>query len=128
MTKQEVKAQSSKGMNVAIVSLAVLIAAAGIGAFTFLTDQTLTIRLVAMLGAFVVAVVVAAFSESGKQFLGFGKASYDELRRVVWPTRDETVKTTGLVMAFVVAVALYLFVVDKLVQWGLYDGLLRITF
>lgn len=115
-------------MNVAIVSLAVLIAAAGIGAFTFLTDQTLTIRLVAMLGAFVVAVVVAAFSESGKQFLGFGKASYDELRRVVWPTRDETVKTTGLVMAFVVAVALYLFVVDKLVQWGLYDGLLRITF
>lgn len=128
MTKQEVKAQSSKGMNIAIVSLAVLIAAAGIGAFTFLTDQTLTIRLVAMLGAFVVAVVVAAFSESGKQFLGFGKASYDELRRVVWPTRDETVKTTGLVMAFVVAVALYLFVVDKLVQWGLYDGLLRITF
>lgn len=112
----------------AIVTLAVLIAAGGVAAFTFLSDQSLTIRMLAMLGAFVVAVAVAAFSPSGKRFIAFGRDSYDELRRVVWPTRKETVNTTGIVMAFVVAVAFYLFFVDKLIEWGLYDGLLRITF
>ena len=47
---------------------------------------------------------------------------------MVWPTRKETINTTGLVIAFVVAVAFYLFVVDMFVEWGLYDGLLRLTF
>ena len=82
----------------------------------------------ALVGGLVIGCGVAAFSPSGKRFIGFCRESYDELRRVVWPTRRETVNTTGLVMAFVVAVAFYLFVVDKFVEWGLYDGLLRLSF
>lgn len=46
----------------------------------------------------------------------------------MWPTRKETVNTTGIVMAFVVAVAFYLFFVDMLIEWGLYDGLLKLSF
>ena len=95
---------------------------------TFLTDQQLGIRIGALVGGLVIGCGVAAFSPSGKRFIGFCRESYDELRRVVWPTRRETVNTTGLVMAFVVAVAFYLFVVDKFVEWGLYDGLLRLSF
>lgn len=128
MTKQNAQPEKGKSADAAIVTLAVLIAAGGVAAFTFLSDQTLTIRMLAMLGAFAVAIAVAAFSPSGKRFIAFGRDSYDELRRVVWPTRKETVNTTGIVMAFVVAVAFYLFFVDKLIEWGLYDGLLRITF
>ena len=75
-----------------------------------------------------VAAVVAAFSPSGKRFIAFCRESWEELRRVVWPTRKETVNTTGIVMAFVVAVSIYLFLVDKLIEWGLYDGLLQLTF
>lgn len=128
MSTQNVKPESNKSTDVMIVSLAGVIAAAGIFAFTFLTEQSLTIRLLAMLGCFVVAIGVAAMSPSGKRFIAFGRESYEELRRVVWPTRRETLMTTGMVVAFVVAMSFFLFVVDKLVEWGLYDGLLRITF
>ena len=56
-----------------------------------------------------------------------GQQSWEELRRVVWPTRKETLNTTGLVMAFVVIIAFFLFICDKLIEWGLYDVLLRIS-
>ncbi len=128
MSTQNTKPESNKGADIAVVSLAVVAAAAGLFAFTFLTDQSLGIRLGALVGGLVLAVVIAAFSPSGKRFIAYGRESYEELRRVVWPTRKETINTTGMVAAFVVVVAFYLFVVDKLIEWGLYDGLLRLTF
>ncbi|MDO4936570.1 MAG: preprotein translocase subunit SecE [Sutterellaceae bacterium] len=128
MSNQNTQPESNKTLDVVIVLLAVVIACAGLLAFTFLTDQSIGVRLVALIGGLVAAAVVAAFSPSGKRFIAFCRQSWDELRRVVWPTRKETVNTTGLVMAFVVAVSFYLFVVDKLIEWGLYDGLLRLTF
>jgi len=118
----------SKTLDVIVVTLAVLIAAAGLLAFTFLTDQSTGVRIGALIGGLVVAVVVAAFSSTGKRFIAFCRESWEELRRVVWPTRKETVNTTGIVMAFVVAVAFYLFFVDMLIEWGLYDGLLKLSF
>ena len=128
MSTQNTKPESNKGADIAVVSLAVVAAAAGLFAFTFLTDQSLGIRLGALVGGLVLAVVIAAFSPSGKRFIAYGRESYEELRRVVWPTRKETINTTGMVAAFVVVMAFYLFVVDKLIEWGLYDGLLRLTF
>ena len=43
---------------------------------------------------------------------------------MVWPTRKETVNTTGVVFGFVVLMALFLFIVDKSLEWFLYDLLL----
>ncbi len=128
MATQNAQPQSNKALDMVIVLLAVVIACAGLFAFTFLTDQSIGIRLVTLIGGLVLAAIVAAFSPSGKRFIAFCRQSWDELRRVVWPTRKETVNTTGLVMAFVIAVSFYLFFVDKLIEWGLYDGLLRLTF
>ena len=105
MSNTNVQPESNKALDIGVVTLAVLIVAAGIFAFTFLTDQQLGIRIGALVGGLVIGCGVAAFSPSGKRFIGFCRESYDELRRVVWPTRRETVNTTGLVMAFVVAVA-----------------------
>ena len=105
-----------------LVFVAIAVAVAGLLAFTFLTDETLTIRLAALFA------LIAAFSPSGKRFFAYGRSSYEELRRVVWPTRRETINTTGMVSAFAVAVAIYLFLIDKLVQWAMYDGLLKLTF
>lgn len=73
-------------------------------------------------------VVIAWFSPSGKRLLQYGRQSYEELRRVVWPTKKETLNTTGLVMAFVVLMAFFLFICDKIIEWGLYDVLLRLSF
>ena len=103
MSNTNVQPESNKALDIGVVTLAVLIVAAGIFAFTFLTDQQLGIRIGALVGGLVIGCGVAAFSPSGKRFIGFCRESYDELRRVVWPTRRETVNTTGLVMAFVVA-------------------------
>ena len=129
MSKQDTQAAApSKMLDIVVVTIAIVIACAGVFGFTFLTDQGIGIRLAALIGTLVVAAVVAAFSPSGKRFIAFCRESWGELRRVVWPTRKETVNTTGLVMAFVVAVSFYLFVVDKLIEWGLYDGLLQLTF
>ena len=128
MSTQNAQPQSNKALDVVIVTLAVVIAAAAVFAFTFLTEQTLGIRLGALIGGLVLAAIVAAFSPSGRRFIAFCREAWDELRRVVWPTRKETVNTTGIVMAFVVAVSFYLFIVDKLIEFGLYDGLLQLSF
>lgn len=127
-TQNAQQPQTGKALDIAIVTLAIVVAVAGLLAFTFLTEQGLAIRIGALVGGLVLACILAAISPSGKSLIAFGRDSYEELRRVVWPSKKETINTTGLVMAFVVAVSFYLFVVDKFIEWGLYDGLLRITF
>ena len=54
-------------------------------------------------------------------FFGFAKESASEAKKVVWPSRKETLQTTGLVFAFVVVMALFLWLTDKSVEWVLYD-------
>ncbi len=128
MSNSNVQPSSNKALDAVVLTLAIILAIAGVLAFTFLSEESLAVRLAALFGGLILACVVGYFSPTGKSFIGYCRSSYDELRRVVWPTRKETINTTGIVMAFVVAVAFYLFVVDMFVEWGLYDGLLRLTF
>ena len=128
MSTQNAKPEEKKsGSDMALVSLAVVLALAGVCGFSFLSDQTLLVRLLSLVGGLVAAVVVAWFSPSGKRFLAYGRESYDELTRVVWPTRKETLSSTGMVIAFVVVVSLFLFLVDLIIEWGLYDVLLKMS-
>jgi len=79
-------------------------------------------------GVLVVGVLAAAatflVSESGKQLLAFGKDSWREVKKVVWPTRKETLQMTAYVFAFVVVMALFLWLTDKTLGWVLYDLIL----
>jgi len=124
MTTQNVETVSSK-VDIVLVALAVLAAAAGVLGFTFLTDQPMLARVGVLIGGLAVALVVAWFSQSGKRFIAYGRESYEETRRVVWPSRKETMTTTGIVFGFVVIMAVLLFVVDKGLEWFLYDLLLK---
>ena len=126
MSNQEVETSSSKS-DLLLVTLAALLAIAGVVGFALLSEEALAIRLGVLGGGLVLAVIIAWVSPSGKRFLNYGQQSWEELRRVVWPTRKETLNTTGLVMAFVVIIAFFLFICDKLIEWGLYDVLLRIS-
>ena len=126
MNNQNVDTAASKTDRV-LVTLAVICAVAGVIAFSLLTDQVLGVRLGALAAGLAAGVVLAWFSPTGKRFLNYGRQSWEELRRVVWPTRKETLNTTGLVMAFVFVIAFFLFICDKLIEWGLYDVLLRLT-
>jgi preprotein translocase subunit SecE len=123
MATQNIETVTSKS-DLALVALAVLAATAGVLGFTFLTEQPTLARVGVLIGGLVVAVVVAWFSQSGKRFLAYARESYEETKRVVWPSRKETVVTTSIVFGFVVVMALFLFLVDKSVEWMLYDMLL----
>lgn len=124
MNTQNVETINSK-TDLALVSLAIAAVLAGVLGFSFLSQQPMLTRVGILIAGLVVGVVVAWFSAPGKRFLGFSRESYDETRRVSWPSRKETLSTTGIVFAFVVVMALFLFVVDKSLEWVLYDLLLR---
>ena len=126
MTTQNVETGTSK-LDAALVTLAILCAVAGVLAFTLMSEQALGVRLGALAGGLVLGIVIAWFSPSGKNLLVYFRQSYEELRRVVWPTKKETLNTTGLVMAFVFVMALFLFICDKIIEWGLYDVLLKMS-
>jgi preprotein translocase subunit SecE len=99
------------------IAVAVLIAVGGLAAFYALGEQPTVIRLAILLGAFGAAVVVMWFSASGRTFLAFARESWEEAKRVVWPTRKETLQTTGVVFLFVFTMALFLWMVDTGLLW-----------
>lgn len=109
---------SSKG-GVAVMTVAILIALGGVFGFALLADQPTIVRFGVLAGCIIVGAIIGWFSAPGKEFAAYCRASYDELRRVVWPTRKETINTTGIVCAFVVIVAFFLFVVDSLIDLAL---------
>ena len=74
--------------------------------------------------ALLAGAAVAWFSEPGKQFLVFAGESWTEVKKVVWPTRKETMQTTAAVFAFVVVMAVFLWMSDKTLEWVLYDLIL----
>ena len=123
MATQNVETVTSKA-DLVLVTLAVLAAVAGVLGVTFLTEQPMLARVGVLIGGLVIAIVIAWFSQSGKRFLAYARESYEETKRVVWPSRKETVSTTGIVFGFVVIMAIFLFLVDKSLEWVLYDTLL----
>src|SRR5262245_63925552 len=123
MTTQDVQTVNSK-LDLALVVLAVAVLLAGVLGFSLLSERTLLIRIGILLGGLVIAIGIAWFSESGKRFLAFARDAYEETRRVSWPSRKETINTTGIVFAFVVIMAIFLFLVDKSLEFVLYDLLL----
>ncbi|MEL0630303.1 preprotein translocase subunit SecE [Psychromonas aquatilis] len=96
-------------------TITVLLLVAVVGGNSLYGEQThIVLRVLVLLALTALAFVSAAFTEKGKTFLGFAKDARLEVRKVVWPTRQETVQTTliVLVVSFICG----------LVLWGL-DGI-----
>jgi preprotein translocase subunit SecE len=106
------------------LGLAVLVIVAGIVGYSMLESQPTIVRVGVFLGSLVVAALIAWFSEPGRRTLSFGRDSYNEVKRVVWPTRKESTQMTGIVFLFVAAMGLLLWVVDKGLEWVIYGLLL----
>jgi preprotein translocase subunit SecE len=123
MNKTDIQTVSSPFDKV-LVALALLLVLVGVVGFSFWSDQPMVLRVGLLLGGVAAGLVVAWFSEPGKRFIAFARDSYEEAKRVTWPTRDETLKTTGVVFLFVGVMALFLFLVDKAVEKALYDWVL----
>jgi preprotein translocase subunit SecE len=93
-------------------------------AFYLLSHQDMWLRVVVLLVGVAAAVGVYFSSESGRQLIAYGRESVREVKKVVWPTRKEAMQMTGYVFAFVVVMALFLWVTDKTLEWLLYDVIL----
>ena len=92
--------------------VAFLLVVAGIAGYYYLHDSAAVLKLASVLVGLLLAAGVAWTSEPGKRFFAFGQDSVAEAKRVVWPTRKETLQTTAVVIAFAVTMALFLWAVD----------------
>ena len=106
------------------LGLAVVLLLASLVGFYLLAKQGQVAQWGALIAGLVVAVVVFLSSELGKQFLAFGRDSWREVKKVVWPTRKEAMQMTAYVFAFVVVMALFLWLTDKTLEWVFYDLIL----
>jgi len=111
----------STGADKAKLAAAGVLVIVAVTAFYVLGKQDLWLRVVALLLLLLAAVGAFFTSESGKQLIAFGRDSAREVRKVVWPTRKEATQMTLYVFAFVVVMALFLWLTDKTLEWVLYD-------
>lgn len=99
------------------IVFAALMVVAGIAAFYYFSEKAIVIRVAAVLGGMVVASLLFLMTAMGRQFKGYAQDSVEEVRKVVWPTRKETLQTTAIVFVFVVIMALFLWLVDGSLLW-----------
>jgi len=123
MANPTVETVSTTAEKAKLVAVALLVISAVV-VFYVLGKQDLWLRVLSLLALMAVAVALYFTSESGKQLIAYGKDSVKEVRKVVWPSRKEAMQMTGYVFAFMVVMAVFLWVTDKTLEWVLYDLLL----
>jgi preprotein translocase subunit SecE len=92
----------------------VAILAAGVAGFYLLSSQPIWLRWIIVLAALVVGILVGLQSQQGKTLWAFVQAARVELRKVVWPNRQETMQVTIVVFAMVIVLGLFFWGLDTL--------------
>jgi preprotein translocase subunit SecE len=100
------------------LTLSALIFGVGIVAFYIFADYPLWMRVLGVLVVAGISLAVAAQAEVGRQALDFIKGARTEVRKVVWPTRKETVQTTLIVLLMVIVIAIILWILDMFLLWA----------
>jgi preprotein translocase subunit SecE len=106
------------------VALAALLVVLSLAAFYMLAKQGALVQWAALIVGLALALLVFLTSESGKQLVAFGRDSVREVKKVVWPERKEAMQITAYVFVFVLAMALFLWLTDKTLEWVFYDLIL----
>ncbi len=106
------------------LAFAVLLVLGSLAGFYLLAKQGQVAQWGALIVGLAAAVGVFMTSEPGKQFIAFGRDSWREVKKVVWPARKEAMQMTAYVFAFVLVMALFLWLTDKTLEWVFYDLLL----
>lgn len=109
--------QSASSLDTVKIGLAVVLVVAGIAGFYLLASEALFVRLGALLVAIAAAVGVLYTSAVGKSLWRFTFDSRVEVRKMVWPTRQEAVQTTLVVALLVLLIGLFMWGVDSILAW-----------
>ena len=100
------------------IAVAVLLGIAGVAGFYYFGESPMIVRVLMVLGGLGIGFVVFWTSAPGKVFVEYSHESVAETKKVVWPTRKETLQTTGIVFVYVFVMALFLWMVDASLLWA----------
>ena len=114
---------SSETVNVKLdlvkLVVAALIVIAAVAGFYVFEDQSTPLRVAGLLAATGVAAWIGLQTEPGRNLWNFLQEAQVEVRKVVWPTRQETIQTTLLVIVVVILAALILWGLDTVLGWAI---------
>ena len=114
----DIKTQDAGTADKVKLTIAILIAIAGVAGYYLLANQPTWLRWMAVVASLVLAAVVVALSRYGTEFRRFVELSRIELRKVVWPTRQETLQTTVVVFVFVAIAGVFFWALDLVLAWA----------
>ena len=123
MSNQSIDTVSNSSDKIKIV-LAFVAVFAGIAGFYFLSDKSTTVRAAVLVVGLAIAAGLAWTTAVGRGFAVFASESVREAKKVVWPTRNESLRITAVVFGFVLLMAVFLWVSDKVLEFVLYDLIL----
>jgi preprotein translocase subunit SecE len=108
----------SGGMDTLKLWLAVLLMSAGVYGFYYFDDQHAVVRALGIMAVAGISIFIALQTGFGRNILGFIGGANSEVRRVVWPTRTETIQTTLVVLFLVLLIGIFLWLLDMLLLSG----------
>ena len=114
----------STGADKAKMAASVALVVAALAGFYLLGRQGPLAQWAVLLVGLAAAVALFLTSEPGRQLVAFGRDAWREVKKVVWPTRKESMQMTAYVFVFVVVMAVFLWLTDKTLEWLLYDLIL----
>jgi preprotein translocase subunit SecE len=126
MNAKAEQVSGNSAADIAKLALALIVLAAGVFAYYWYNDFATWQRLLILLGSFVVAGAIGYFTRAGQSLREFLVESNFELRKVVWPTRQETIQTTLVIFVVVIVLSLILGLIDLTLKWAVLDHLLKV--
>jgi preprotein translocase subunit SecE len=118
MNEQVQQQGAAGGADKALLAAAVILVVAGVAAYYVLVAQPGWVRWLSLVAGLVLAAAVFGVSASGRAFWRFVLDSRIELRKVVWPTRQETFQMTAVVFGFLAVAGLFFWVLDLFLAWA----------
>jgi preprotein translocase subunit SecE len=112
------------GADKAKLAISGILVVGAIVGFYMLAKQGALVQWAALIVGLVAATALFFTAETGKELLAFGRDSWREAKKVVWPARKEAMQMTAYVFAFVVVMALFLWLTDKTLEWVIFDLIL----
>ena len=110
---------ATEKLDVFKLGLALLIVLADLVCFYIFDDYSLLLRVIALLAGVVISLVIALQTAKGKEIWSYFHDAQIEVRKVVWPTKQETIQTTLIVVVMVIIVAIILMLLDKFLGWSI---------
>jgi len=111
--------QESGAFDLVKLALAVIVTVAGIGGFYYFGAESVLLRVIGLLVMLSIATGLVFTTNLGQSFWLFAQGSKIELKKIVWPTKKETMQTTLIVTVVVLFIGILLWMFDGLLMWGI---------